>query len=339
MLDTDSESPRADTMSLLVEWPGESPVPRKLVFLASETSPPPCAAGSLAAEQAERGREELNALYVAMTRAKSQLIISSVQPFRQAPGSAWQRISPLAMPATGVEPGVDSGEGDVIEHEAGENAGGRSLQPFYVPDLPYSIVEWSKSAIRSGVSNVLPPPSTESRIGQAMHWLLETVGPSGADASPLSGAGAGHGADAGTFGEMRLAHAERAFQLTPAQVREATRLAQDILAGEGAWAWDAAAVDWQGNEVELLHQGRLLRLDRLVHRTVPKASAGWWVLDYKMTTKPEQQPALVTQLLDYRVAVQAAYPDEKVTVAFLTGDGRQVVVEEPTALNPSNEKD
>jgi len=322
MLDTDSEPTRADTMSLLVDWPGESPVPRKLVFLASETSPPPCAEATLAAEQMERGREELNALYVAMTRAKTQLVISSVQPFRQAPGSAWLRIQPLTVPAAGEMVPADDADAVELETSPLAAAGQGSLLPFYLPDLPVPSVEWTQSAIESGVFNALAAPSLESRMGQAMHWLLETgaLATAGVAVHAVSGAG-----DV-VFGDLLLAQAARAFDLTAAQTLEAARLAQDILAGEGAWAWDVAAVDWQGNEVELMHQGRLLRLDRLVHRTAPVAAAGWWVLDYKMTTTPERQPELVGQLREYRAAVQAAYPGQPVTVAFLTGDGRQVVV-------------
>mgnify|MGYP000370797146 FL=1 len=312
MLDTDTEPPRADTMGLLVDWPGESPVPRKLIFLASETSPPPCAEVTLAAERTERGREELNGLYVAMTRARTQLVISSVQPFRQTPGSAWQRLQPLTAPAIGVKTLADDGAVADLDLRALADADAAPLAPFYLPDLPLPIVEWSKFAIQSGVVNAPAAPTPESRMGQAMHWLLET------------GAAAQAGAGEGVPGA--LAQAARDFELTAAQAGEAARLARNILSGEGAWAWDPSAVDWQGNEVALLHQGRLLRLDRLVHRSTPAPEAGWWVLDYKMSTTPEQQAELLTQLRDYRAAVQAAYPGQPVTVAFLTGDGRQVLV-------------
>ena len=159
-------------------------------------------------------------------------------------------------------------------------------------------------------------------MGQAMHWLLET----GAAAVTPAAAPAGASVGEGVSGALSLAQAARDFELTAAQVQEAARLARNILAGEGAWAWDPAVVDWQGNEVALLYQGRLLRLDRLVRRSAPAPDAGWWVLDYKMSTAPEQQAELLTQLRDYRAAVQAAYPGQVVHVAFLTGDGRQIVV-------------
>jgi ATP-dependent helicase/nuclease subunit A len=67
-------------MGVLVDWPGEAAHAAPLVFLASETAarlPGDCAAG---AEQPQRRREELNALYVAMTRARETLLLSAIEP-------------------------------------------------------------------------------------------------------------------------------------------------------------------------------------------------------------------------------------------------------------------
>ncbi|MGZ5195322.1 MAG: UvrD-helicase domain-containing protein, partial [Ramlibacter sp.] len=80
LLDTDAPPPRAESMGVVVEWPGEAPTPWRFAFLASETRPPACSTEALDVEMAARQREELNALYVAMTRARQQLVISSVEP-------------------------------------------------------------------------------------------------------------------------------------------------------------------------------------------------------------------------------------------------------------------
>ena len=98
-------------------------------------------------------------------------------------------------------------------------------------------------------------------------------------------------------------------------------MAQRILQGEGAWAWDPAQVDWQGNEVELHFAGELLRLDRLVRR---RGSGEWWVLDFKSAAQPERQPELLAQMARYREAVAAAYPGAAVRTAFLTAQGTLV---------------
>ena len=100
-------------------------------------------------------------------------------------------------------------------------------------------------------------------------------------------------------------------------------MAQRIRGGEGAWVWDEAVVDWQANEVPLSHGGRSLRLDRLVRRR----DGAWWVLDFKSATDPLARPELVAQLADYRDAVQAIHPGSEVRAAFLTGDGRFVMLD------------
>jgi ATP-dependent helicase/nuclease subunit A len=95
LLDTDTRPQKAETMGVLVDWPGEQTEPSGFVFLASESSPPAQRRGRLAAEQQARQREELNMLYVAMTRAKHCLALSSVQPSVSAPGSWWNRLALL----------------------------------------------------------------------------------------------------------------------------------------------------------------------------------------------------------------------------------------------------
>jgi ATP-dependent helicase/nuclease subunit A len=288
LLDTDNAPSRPETMGALCEWPGEAPAPWRFAFLASETRPPACSAEALAVEQAARAREELNALYVAMTRAQRQLVISSVVP-ASSPASAtwWQRLLPCATaleaPGPGLPVATATGQGDA----------------FTLPAVPGAAVpgklEWLPPAAPEG--------SAESRLGEAMHRLLETWQPGSA------------------FGPEPLAEARRLFALDAEAAQRAAAMAQRIVQGEGAWAWDSSQVDWQGNEVELLAGGELLRIDRLVRR---RDTGEWWVLDYKSAAEPERQPQLVAQMQRYRAAVEAAHGGAPVRCAFLTAQGRLV---------------
>ncbi|MEK9953389.1 MAG: UvrD-helicase domain-containing protein, partial [Curvibacter sp.] len=109
LLDTDAPPQRAQTMGVLLDWPGEEAAPLSFVFLASESRVPPSVREALAREQRERQREELNALYVALTRARQRLVLSSVQPYGDSARSWWQRLvagcealagaGPAAVPA------------------------------------------------------------------------------------------------------------------------------------------------------------------------------------------------------------------------------------------------
>ena len=79
------------------------------------------------------------------------------------------------------------------------------------------------------------------------------------------------------------------------------------------------------DEVELTHQGRRLRIDRLVRRRAGAHGAeAWWVLDYKSAAQPERDAALIEQLARYRDAVRSIHPGALVQAAFLTADGRLV---------------
>ncbi|WP_422849273.1 UvrD-helicase domain-containing protein [Acidovorax sp. M14] len=322
LLDTDTRPQKAETMGVLVDWPGEQPAPSAFIFLASESNPPPSAEATLAAEQQARSREELNMLYVAMTRAKHCLALSSVQPSNSAPGSWWNRLAPLV---TEVDPQAQA----PAEHGAEAAAPADAPETFTIPSLPAlpEALQTARVHTADGLEGDAPvamPGDAEStplsRQGDAMHQLLEQAGVAGA---PLAEVRA-HGWPA-----ARLARLAADHDITPVAAEQAARMAQAILGGEGAWAWDPALVQTAINEAPLHYQGQSLRIDRLVQRRAVQADdalAGWWVLDYKSAAQPQRQQALVAQLERYRDAVSALMPGEAVHAAFLTGDGRLVTV-------------
>ncbi len=296
LLDTDTPERASETMGVLVDWPGQAARPKKFVFLASEGEPPACAASLLEAERAQRRREELNALYVALTRARHTLVISSITPHRAAPASWWQRLLPL-VPEREAAPGAGAPE----RYAAVASYGGFSLK-----ELPSAPLADSPGAAAAGAAAGDPrtevAPDDDSplaRLGKAMHRLLEW-------------------GDASHRNAMAVA---REFELTPEQRSQACAMASRILQGHGAWAWDMAVVAWHGREVELVCRGQTLRLDRLVQR---RDTGDWWVLDFKSAPAPQNQPELVAQLLQYRDAVREIYPQDTVRAAFLTAQGAMI---------------
>jgi ATP-dependent helicase/nuclease subunit A len=292
MLDCDAAPPRAQTMGVLVEWKGSDSAPTRFVFLASEKTPPACAASLLEEEQRARHREELNGLYVATTRARERLVLSSVRPARANEGSWWTRLEPLCEPTEADEPLV------VLPAETGV----ASFAMKRMPVLPESATE-QPSAKKVADATV---DARAAAFGQAMHRLLEWAVPG----EPLPPA--------------HVRAAAREFMLDAQQARGAATLAERIRAGAGAWVWDDRRVDWHGNEVTLVHEGETLRIDRLVRE---RASGAWWILDYKSAARPERDAALIAQMQRYRAAVQHAYPGATVRVAFLTGQGELVNLE------------
>ncbi len=289
LLDTDTLERNADSMGVLVDWPGAEVAPQKFVFLVSETRPPACAVDTLAEEQAARRREELNALYVALTRARHTLVLSSITPHRETTDSWWRRLDRL----------LD--EVPVPPAQALEGGTARALD--FLLELPAAPVLPASAAIEV----VADEDSDLARVGKAMHRLLEW----------------------GSLAPPQLRAVVREFRLSPAQGQQAAERARSILAGAGAWAWDAQVIAWQGDEVELFHGGQLLRLDRLVQRRDAGHEGHWWVLDYKSHFAPHLVPVLREQMRAYGAAVQALHAGQVVRTAFLTPEGALVEVAGP----------
>jgi ATP-dependent helicase/nuclease subunit A len=293
LLDTDTPPRAAETMGVLVDWPAEAAQPNKFFFLRSEARPPVCAVPTRDTEWLQRQREELNGLYVAMTRARDTLVLSSIVPHRDAPGSWWQRLVDQAQPLA-VEAALD----------AALPQGAAAPQVFSLQVLPQAPAPTvSATASPSAVSEAPAADPAVARIGKAMHRLLEW----------------------GAVDASRVAAVRREFALDGEQVQKSAQMAQRILTGEGAWAWDAAQLSWSANEVELVVGGVLMRLDRLLQR---RDNGQWWVLDHKSARAPLQDSSLVAQLNTYRDAVRAIYPQDTVRAAFLTGEGRWIELPE-----------
>jgi len=159
LLDIDAKAANAETMTTLVDWPGEQSAPLQFVFLVSESHPPPSVTDLLATEQAERQREELNALYVAMTRARQCLAISCTSSTRTNAQSWWSRLAEQMEPATAIPP---------TPEEAAGQAGDITLLELPVP-AEEGLGE--KGPVRP--QSIPPAPSLAARQGQAMHQLLE----------------------------------------------------------------------------------------------------------------------------------------------------------------------
>ena len=97
VVDADPRDPREAKPGVLIDWPVEQDAPRRVAFVADVASPCASLADLRAQDQAAAQREELNALYVAMTRARDLLMFSRTPPRRDDPRSSWwTRTRPMA---------------------------------------------------------------------------------------------------------------------------------------------------------------------------------------------------------------------------------------------------
>jgi ATP-dependent helicase/nuclease subunit A len=238
----------------------------------------------MAQEHEAREREELNGLYVAMTRARRRLVFSATEPSRRngpAP-NWWQRVEASAAPWQPVA---------VEANSLGPEA------PPRVDVLP----RW-KGGTKASPPGVTTTRTPASRLGQAVHRVLEWVG-AGRPVAALE----------------RLCEAAAAEFGSSAS--DVARTAAAILhSPTGARFFAGPALRWAGNEVPLALGGEVLRVDRLVLLDEGRGPV-WWVLDYKLQHRPQELAAYREQLARYRAAVQQAQPGAPVRSAFIAGDG------------------
>lgn len=302
IMDADTEARSSSTdrnegNTVLVDWPAEQMHPRCFAFIASEGNVAPSLRTTMEKERAARGREELNGLYVAMTRARDLLYFSSTEPHRRGTEATWwQRLTDT--------------EGTYAPVGVAELAALNAMKPAASTPTGAAVINEIPLVEREAV---LPRNTGEAqnpmvaRVGEAVHRSLEWL-----TAQPDKDV------------EEVLAATAIAHQLDSNGQAHAKRTVQAIL---GSAAFQpfllGAGVRWAGNEVEIAHRGKLQRIDRLVLRQ-DGSEPEWWVLDYKIEHNPQALPEYREQLGAYRDAVQETEPGTRVRAAFVTGQGEVV---------------
>ncbi len=287
LLASDSQKRHMQTMTTLIDWQPEDSAPQKFFFLLSESNPPLCAKALLDADFKAREVEELNTLYVATTRARQTLVLSASEAHQPNPKSVWHRLQPLCTPVAALDEVASKPYSERLPADF-------SVEFFTLPKAELTLPATTLVA-KTDESN----PSAQK--GRALHRLLQWQCAGGAQMSAVA--------------------AEFALSKQDAKAVEAS--ANQMLTGEAAWMWDTTKIDWQANEYEVFHEGRVLRIDRLIKE---RETQRWWVIDFKSAHEPEKSMALQAQLKTYQVAVAAVFgvPISRVQTAFVTGDGRLV---------------
>ncbi len=323
LADMDAEPARSNTYGLMIDWPEGESAPTCCAFVASESKCPPSLRALRDAEGLAADIEAMNALYVAMTRARRTLVFSSTQPRSAQPESWWgwmQRagMSPAPMDVSAMDQAT------------------RALRPAEPP-------AW----VRLPALPVLPPvpeaplskPETadhdtdsdghEAALGEWVHAALErlTLMPDASRDAPCI---------LRVLQDTRATVAARP-ELSPhtdwpdlqgrAQALVATMLTAPALK---PWL-TAQGWAWAGNEVPLADAHGAMRLDRLVARADDDGKLTWWVMDHKLNHDPLAHEAYQRQMSRYVAAVKLSQPGDRVGGAFITAAGQWQVWTEPSA--------
>jgi len=298
LLDANPPAPRAAAYRPALDWPPDAPRPRHFSLTGGRGETAAFQQRRFEEEQAAAAREDLNLLYVAMTRAKQILYVSGCAN-RGADENGWHPRVRRAVAALPPSPPL---------------AATPSLPP------PTPVTATAAGSVDPGLLRPLPtgerqpPPVGDAarHHGILFHTLLEMIAP---PAPPV--------ADPDNL--------RRRLGLSPAIFAELWRDANALMAAPhltrffdpGGYhrAWNELA--YQGND------GQTRRIDRLV-----EFSDEVWILDYKTGENAAPgnlaacaQPYL-TQMRDYRAAMTAAFPHKPIKTALIFHGALLYLVEE-----------
>ena len=248
-------------------------------------------------EQQLTAQENWNLLYVAMTRAKQWLVVSGVAKPKVsiAPDSWYGRLQQVDE-RSGFDEANDIAHGGAAEFE---------LTSFVAPDL--SLPARLPEHLPANSSVQISAAQLE---GIALHSLMERL--TAAQPNwPIT-----------MPDELFIA---RWIGCPPKLAQLVREQAMAILDNpELERFFNPAHFRYARNEMDVVADGKLLRLDRVVvfAREV-------WVLDFKRQLLDFELPGYAAQLAEYCAALSRIFIDTKICAGFILADGRFVPVAHP----------
>ncbi len=283
LMDANRNDPGGDDIGMLCDWPQEAPAPTHLSVFGKSKERGQARDALFSEEESFRRQEDWNLLYVAATRAKQLLMISGVHDGKEGDGmvsGSWYQRFAVAEERSfaPVAPAPEQSNGEF------------SLSLFAPPRLPPPQLRIADDDTAATVE------------GKLLHALMERI--TGAAQWPV-----------------QVPEPQRVAQwlsCTAEQAEVVCQQAETLLSADALSAFfDPAQHDFARNEMELMHQGDLLRVDRLVI-----IGGTVWVLDYKRNFLDSERDDYLQQLARYRDACSALFSGKEIRTALLTVDGR-----------------
>ncbi|WP_338845158.1 UvrD-helicase domain-containing protein [Massilia sp. W12] len=307
LLDAAHSKSAQDNSGILCDWPQDAQAPNHFSAFGRRAERGLARQALFAQEEAFSVQEDWNLLYVALTRARRFLLLSGVAD-KARTDSWYQRLQHLAewpQAAASAALAAPQEAEFVWPLFAAPQLAARAAAAPPPEWLDAEEEEETDEDAQLAASHALPSLAQEEGI--ALHALLERL-TGGADWPPA------------------WPQAEQLAQWLPCKLsvaRKVLRQARNILqAPQLQRFFDPAAFISAENELEILADGQVHRLDRLV-----VAQDAVWVLDYKRKLGPVMAPEHRQQLMQYRALAQALYPHSKVCCALIGADGDWRVLE------------
>jgi ATP-dependent helicase/nuclease subunit A len=287
LLDANGSPRRDGPWEVLVEWPPEAAAPSHFSFVGSKELRGTARAPLFEAEAAAAEREELNLLYVAVTRAKQLFFASGVLGDRSGAVTPYTRLQAALNKLDAAGEALIHGQ--PLPEAVRKSADTPSPKPAAAPAAVIPVGERREM------------PDAAARFGILLHALLERRT---------------EGRDEGEWW--------RAMDYSDADMARVFPVAERLLAAPDLQRFfDPALYRRAWNEMELTDtSGAVCRLDRLV-----EDDAAFWVLDYKSsgadTPRIDEYRA---QVAGYCRAVARIFSSKPVRGALVFADASVVEV-------------
>jgi len=330
LLDANAEKNSREGNDVLLDWPTHEHKPLHFSLYADQASRGKKRAPLFEQDVAQQAREEMNLLYVAMTRAQQALIVSGSskgedKEEKKKALSWYERIATaISQPVIPAQAGIQlvettsrsetnplcrplRGDDDSLDSRLRGNDGS------VVVDLLPPIIPTGKRAARN---------TAQQQRGIWLHALLQHLTPDSPDETtshstkPVNGQVAGYRPQAGEGQGERVAFRQR-LAIPAEEIEPLWQQAQHLLTlPQLARFFDVQHYRSACNEMPYVNaRGELKRIDRLV-----EFDGEVWVLDYKLGDS-EDTARYRAQMQEYRAAMQAVYAGKAVRCALLFADG------------------
>jgi ATP-dependent helicase/nuclease subunit A len=289
LLDANAEKKSREGNDVLLDWPTHEPQPLHFSLYTDQASRGKKRAPLFEQDAAQQAREEMNLLYVAMTRAKQALIVSGSskgedkEDKKKAP-SWYDRIAAVVGEQTNSLHTVAPLEGRVSQTNGNVGLRDEAANPDCVlpPILP--------TGLRTTRNTV------QQQRGIWLHALLQHM----------------------TEGEVPDANElQQRLGIPSDEMTALHRQARQLLdSPQLSRFFDARQYLSAFNEMPYINAaGEMKRIDRLV-----EFGEEVWVLDYKLGGSDDAARYRV-QMQEYRTAMQAVFPAKTVRAALMFVDG------------------
>ncbi len=289
IMDCNPSGGARDSAGVLCDWPEDQAAPTHFSVFGRKAERGHARKALFDKEDAFREQENLNLLYVAATRAKHLLIISGVH-VGKADSSGLVADSWYARLQC-----VDEYTPEVRVHASPDADGHLLLTHFDPPSLP--AVNRGDGEPDSGSDD-----NAATREGTLLHALMERL-------------------TQGAQWPVTVPAAATVARWLRCSFDEALTIcaqAQCILSQPSLEPFfDPARYSFARNEMEVVHDGALKIMDRVVI-----VDGCLWILDYKRNLYASQRADYAQQLAQYRAACEQLFPGLPVMTALITSDGQ-----------------